>query len=162
MHDGLSVHAVFCDDVRPEMDGKATLVGVHMQGVTVNGTAPAGLPQLWLALWVTYPTSSMPETIRIVAKGDSLESQPFDITLHPRQEAEAEGDTDTDAGETVTEFIVNRWTPIFFKQDGTLTVEVSADGMTMFTARFPVTITPSPDPRVPPAIGYSTSQPVVS
>lgn len=162
MHDGVSVHAVICDDVRTELNGKITLVGMHLRGVTVNGTAPAGLPQLWLALWVTYPVSPMPEVIRIVAKGDTLEGAPFDITIHPGQDATAEGGIHAHAEQALMELILNRWAPVFFKGDGTLMVEVFADGKLVFANHFPVTIAPSSNPQIPPAIVNGTSPTVVS
>ncbi|MGQ3047808.1 MAG: hypothetical protein ACT6Q8_18690 [Niveispirillum sp.] len=159
MHDGVSVHAVFCDDVRTELDGKITLVGMHMRGVTVNGTAPAALPQLWLALWVTYSASLIPDTIRIVAKGDCLDSQPFDATLNPRSDAETEI-ASADLNEyTVTEFIVHRWSPIFFKDDGSLTVDVIANGVEIFAGSFPVTIALAPNSQIPPALHLPPTRP---
>lgn len=148
MRKGFAVHAVFCDDIRPEPDGKVTLVGMHMQGVRVNGVAPCALPQIFLGVWVTYPTSPAPEAIRIVAMGDTLENAAFDTTLHPRQEAVA-GDGDSDIA---VEFITNRWAPAFFKGDGKLTVEIFADGTEIFASEWPVIVTPSTHPEVPPAI----------
>lgn len=149
MREGVTVHAVFFDDIRVELDDKVTLVGVHMHGIKVNGMAPAALPQLWMGIWVSYPTAPKPKTIRIVAKGDTLENPAFDVTLHPRQEEEDVGTVD--AG-SATEFITNRWLPAAFSGNGTISVDVFVDGKNIFAMDWPVIIAPSPNPQVPPAI----------
>lgn len=149
MREGYTVHAMFFDDLRIELDDKLTLVGIHMQGIKLNGTAPAALPQLWLGVWISYPLSPIPKTIRIVAKGDTLDSSAFDTTLHPRQETE---ELDTDQSGSRTEFLTNRWLVPVFKESGTISVDVFADGERIFAMDWPVIISPSPNPQVPPAI----------
>lgn len=152
MREGFSAHAVFCDDIRPEIDGKATLVGVHMEGIRVNGAAPAGLPQLWLALWITYPVSPRPETVRIVAKADIWDVATVDISLHPRQDAQESGDAQVDEAATKGEFIAHRWAPVYFTGDGAVTVEIFIDGRLMWGANIPVRVAPQMQPRIPPAL----------
>jgi hypothetical protein len=45
-------YTTFCDDIRQEVAGKSTLVGVYGPEMTVFGTLPTNLPKL--ALSVNY------------------------------------------------------------------------------------------------------------
>ena len=43
-------YTIFCDDVRNEINGKVTLVGVYAGDVIVLGTLPVTLPKLGLSV----------------------------------------------------------------------------------------------------------------
>lgn len=45
-------YTLFCDDIRQEVNGKSTLVGVYGNDLIIYGSLPATLPKL--ALWVSY------------------------------------------------------------------------------------------------------------
>ena len=154
MREGYAVQAFFFDDLRVELDDKLTLVGIHMQGIKINGTAPAALPQLWLGVWVTYPTSAIPKAIRVVTKGDIVDDPAHDVTMHPRQETDSD---DLIQESSRTQFITNRLLSPIFHESGTISVDVFADGELIFEMNWPVIISPSPNPQVPPAIKLAPS-----
>jgi hypothetical protein len=43
---------IFCDDIRAEVGGKITLIGIYTSGMKVHGTFPFVLPKF--ALWINY------------------------------------------------------------------------------------------------------------
>ena len=45
-------NTVFCDDIRAEVGGKITLIGIYTSRMTVHGTFPYVMPKF--ALWVNY------------------------------------------------------------------------------------------------------------
>ncbi|AUN33296.1 hypothetical protein [Niveispirillum cyanobacteriorum] len=154
MRDGYNVRVILFDDLRVELNDKLTIVGMHTQGIKLNGTAPAALPQLCLGAWISYPLSPMPETIRIIAKGDTLDDPALDTTMSPRQETEPRA---TDQSGFRTEFLTNRWVFPTFNANGTISVDVFADDELIFAAYWPVTIAPNPNPMIPPAIQFGPS-----
>lgn len=65
-------HAIYCDDIRDEVGGKSTLVGVYHGSLLVQ-SFPVTLPKLCVALQVVLPAESVPEGMKIrVMKDDEL------------------------------------------------------------------------------------------
>jgi hypothetical protein len=69
----ISGHTVFCDDIRPEMGGKYSLMGVYQGVMYIHGQFPFTLPKF--GLMVKYieraGESSHPLTIKVFLPGDS-------------------------------------------------------------------------------------------
>lgn len=63
----------FCDDVRQEVGGKQSLIGVY-NGVMFVPQFPATLPKLWLVAAYTTPRSKLPKRlkIRVLKNGEPL------------------------------------------------------------------------------------------
>ncbi|WP_062176425.1 hypothetical protein [Sphingopyxis sp. C-1] len=68
-------HVVFCDDIREELGGKLTYVGVYRNALVISAAAPVTLPQLCAAvsLRIEPPTESLAITLRI-SRSDSDEA----------------------------------------------------------------------------------------
>jgi hypothetical protein len=65
-------HVVFCDDVRREIDGKLTLVGVYSSNLTVFGGFPAVLPKLCVVTWLNGPLADLTACTKITLAGAPL------------------------------------------------------------------------------------------
>jgi hypothetical protein len=62
-----SGHVTFCDDIRHEVTGKVTLVGVYQGQIMVNGNLPAIIPQICavVSLRLLTPTGQLKPIIKI-------------------------------------------------------------------------------------------------
>ncbi|WP_137754409.1 hypothetical protein [Sphingopyxis sp. L1A2A] len=68
-------HVVFCDDIREEIGGKRTFVGVYGNFLVISAVGPVTLPQLCAAisLRIDPPTAPTAVTVRIFrSDGDEL------------------------------------------------------------------------------------------
>lgn len=52
--------AIFCDDVRNEINGKTTFVGTYSQKLFFHGAPPAGLPLLSVCTWYRFAPTEVP------------------------------------------------------------------------------------------------------
>jgi hypothetical protein len=55
-----SGHVTFCDDIRHEVSGKMTLVGVYQGQILVNGDLPAIIPQICAVITLRLSPPSKP------------------------------------------------------------------------------------------------------
>lgn len=68
-------HVVFCDDIREEVGGKLTYVGVYKNSLFISAVAPVTLPQLCAAISLRVGPSEKPLTVTIrVLRSDSDEA----------------------------------------------------------------------------------------
>lgn len=74
---------VFCDDIRDEVTGKKTYVGVYGTEMVLNGTLPFVIPQFALAVTLLEPiqSASGPLNIKILMPGESGEQAVIDVEL---------------------------------------------------------------------------------
>jgi len=49
------VFCLYCDDIRHEINGKVSLIGVYQGGMNVHGATPQVLPQLVVSVFVSTP-----------------------------------------------------------------------------------------------------------
>lgn len=59
------VFCQFCDDVRREIDGKYTLIGVYEGGLQVKGALPAKLPKLVIVCHAATPVDKPFTSLRL-------------------------------------------------------------------------------------------------
>jgi hypothetical protein len=65
-----SGHVIFCDDIRHEVGGKVTFVGVYTGYMYVNGTLPVALPKLCFGIvYRQEVTAADPVTIKVFVPG---------------------------------------------------------------------------------------------
>jgi hypothetical protein len=69
---GFYGHVIFCDDVRREIDGKLTLVGVYNGNLTVFGGFPAVLPKLCVVTWLNGLLADLMTCTKITLAGAPL------------------------------------------------------------------------------------------
>ena len=68
----LFAHVIYCDDIRQELGGKQTLVGVYSGTLQVQ-SFPVILPKLCLALQLLLPAEGLPKDLKIeVLQGEAV------------------------------------------------------------------------------------------
>lgn len=74
---------IFCDDIRDEVDGKKTYVGVYYREMIFDAPFPALVPQFAMAVTLLEPLN-VPETpinIKIYVPGDTSDHTAIDFDL---------------------------------------------------------------------------------
>jgi hypothetical protein len=68
---------IFCDDIRDEISGKKTYVGVYMGNMILSGGFPAVVPQFGLAVTYLEPIGRevKPVVLKVFVPGDNEEEQ---------------------------------------------------------------------------------------
>jgi hypothetical protein len=118
-------YTVFCDDIRQEVLGKITLVGVYQGEMTVIGVAPVQIPKLALSIhFFEKPTEGHdPLEIQIFLPGDADEAPSQRVSIPPRDHVSApeqQGAEDIRARIAVA----FQFVPLVVHQEGTLKVRM--------------------------------------
>lgn len=68
---------IFCDDVRHEITGKFSLIGVYQDGMTIVGEVPVLIPQLCLVTKVRLDQKSLPFSflLKMIFEDERLEEE---------------------------------------------------------------------------------------
>ncbi|QMV02550.1 hypothetical protein GHV40_14155 [Devosia sp. D6-9] len=66
--------ALFCDDIRQEVGGKASYMGIYGTDMLINGPKPALLPKLAIAAHILIPVSLARGTLDVVVNQVSGET----------------------------------------------------------------------------------------
>jgi len=79
-----SGYAIFCDDIREEINGKTTYVGVYGGDMLIAAAAPVVIPQLCCLVQVLFDPDNLPESANILLKrfteaGDQGPIASFDL-----------------------------------------------------------------------------------
>lgn len=83
------IFSIFSDDVRQEMDGKVSLIGVYQGGMNVNGVPPVGLPKLVVSTYILLPPDQRLESMSMqLTFGDQV-LQDMQLTQSQLKEAAA-------------------------------------------------------------------------
>lgn len=73
--------AQFCDDVRYEVGGKVSLVGIYGSDLIISDPLPVALPKLCVALVVSTPIDALPEKVIIKLSGPPVGPDGATVTL---------------------------------------------------------------------------------
>lgn len=82
-------HTIFCDDIRAEIGGKTTFVGVYDGVMIVHGDFPFLLPKFGMAIRYMEQRgifTAEPVTLRVFVPGDADDSPSF-VAMLPAEEA---------------------------------------------------------------------------
>lgn len=81
----------FCDDIRHEVTGKTTLVGVYSGQMVVGGTLPITLPQICAVITVRFlpPSEPIKSVIKIFMSGQDEPLFMMETDITPTQAATA-------------------------------------------------------------------------
>ncbi len=80
-------YVIFCDDVRHEMSGKVTLVGMYHANMTIFGEAPATIAQMFIATSLRVDPVELPVDGRINIFDPDAERPIFETDFHIPAEA---------------------------------------------------------------------------
>jgi hypothetical protein len=144
---------IFCDDIRPEIGGKLSIMGVY--GADMIFPAPPPLPILrWgIAVWLICDLDDVPAaiTIRVLAPPEKIEIIAIEISRPPPQYPE---------GATKFNFrTILPLPPFNFTQEGFVEVMVDTDRETLRAGRLFVRFLPPTSPDAPIAAPPSDTPP---
>ncbi|WP_223483662.1 DUF6941 family protein [Pseudomonas sp. A-RE-19] len=119
-------YSIFCDDIRHEVNGKTSLMGVY-QGSLLLQEFPAMLPKLCVVMHVVSHRDNLVKNITF--KGILDDSEIFAITLDEAQlQAGAEMAVDLPNIQTKQIQAIGLLTPITFEKPCSLKILIEADG----------------------------------
>jgi hypothetical protein len=125
-------HTLFCDDIRNEVGGKTTYVGVYQANLFIHGPLPFVMPKLALSMTLTQRQSKLVTKgvfFRIYLPGDS-EDEPASIEIEIPEDgfgpALDRPDTMTVEGKEAPSFNTSMFntvfSPIQFRAEGAIRV----------------------------------------
>lgn len=78
-------HVIFCDDIRHELHGKVTFVGVYSNVMYITGTLPVTLPKVCMGIvYREEPDSLEPVTIKAFMPSDGDEKLLLEVQFEPQ------------------------------------------------------------------------------
>jgi len=111
----------FCDDIRDEVDGKKSLIGVYTGDLFVDRGFPAIIPQL--AVYVTlvepFDQSREPVTVKVFVPGEKADQVIVDVDLPVDRFERADNISDSECLYSVLSF---RMTPLLIFREGRIKV----------------------------------------
>jgi hypothetical protein len=124
-------HAVFCDDIRQEVGGKITLVGIYA-GQCLVPSIPCSLPKLCLVLNISATRAAPVQSVTVT--GAFAGNEVLNMTLDKNHIAEIM-DPSINArpdGKNMMLVLMAIMAPFNVSTSGKLTITVTADGEDMF------------------------------
>jgi hypothetical protein len=129
-------HCVFCDDVRQEIGGKMSLMGIYGTDLIITGVAPIMLPKLVIPAWVICDLDDKPSKLTWTIKWrDGAEILKMDfpaLDTGPHREGATQGIFNA----------VIQAAPFPIEKPGVLEVYVETEKETLLTGRLYVQIRP--------------------
>ena len=113
-------HAVFCDDIREEVGGKLTYVGVYGNVMIISAAAPATLSQLCVAVSVRIepPIEPLTTTVRILrSDGDEIIAEAQAVIEPPANPSSAPSFADANSVSFRELFVPIRVAGVLITQD---------------------------------------------
>jgi hypothetical protein len=123
------VHTIFCDDIRHEIGGKASLIGVY-SGILIARQLPITLPMLCLRVIAVTPADQPFRSlaIRVLKDNDTLAELPMDERrLSEIADQTPSEDPETDALKLHRAQFEFRFSPIAFDSPCVLRVRVQTE-----------------------------------
>lgn len=121
---------IFCEDIRDEIGGKKTYVGVFGNDLIINGTIPAVIPQFALAITLLEPIQSAtgPLSIKIYLPSADGDEVAMDIDL-PLERSTAKNAPDFDpTAEFVGAILSFKISPLVITNEGYIRVRAYKEG----------------------------------
>src|SRR5262245_26134847 len=129
-------YTLFCDDIRLEVNGKYTLVGVYGADLIVSASLPLILPKLGLLIHWTKPYDEHPEAVELViympGDPDDSPSHRIPVSIESAEQFKKKNeypDADTPIEERRIGMTINLvFSPIELKKEGVLKVRMLYGG----------------------------------
>lgn len=123
------VFCLYCDDIRHELNGKVSLIGVYQGGMHVHGAMPRVLPQLVVSVFVTTPTDCPLDNLCVEVMYNDAAMLSTTPPAEALQEMKNAALQDKEAS-TLSIQMVFVLQPFQVSGDGKLWVRFSSDGKT--------------------------------
>ncbi len=117
-------YTIFCDDIRHEVSGKTTLVGVYRGQLKVLGALPAAIPRLVLSIHYFEKSDEVdvPLELRVSLPGDAPDSPSQRLQIPPRVYPEVAPLPGEDRRAAMNFEI--QFTPLVIKETGSIRVRM--------------------------------------
>ncbi|MQX38056.1 hypothetical protein [Roseospira navarrensis] len=126
--------AVFCEDIRHEVGGKHSLMGVLAGPVTITGDGPPTLTRLAVAVWLICDAGDLPAHCTITAR---LARAGTGLLRHTLRPAETGAIPDADTRKQIV-FSAVTLPPFDVPESDVLEVWTEADGTPIRAGRLPL------------------------
>jgi hypothetical protein len=136
------VHATYCDDIRQEVGGKITLVGIYA-GQCIVPAVPCVLPKLCVVINLSAPRSE-PITSAVVT-GAFAGNEVFNMTLESEQISQimAPSYEARPDGQNMMLMLMGVMSPFNVATPGKLTLNVLANGEEIFCESLEISVAPA-------------------
>jgi hypothetical protein len=120
---------VFCEDIRDELSGKKTYVGVFSSELIINGPLPALLPQFAFAITLLEPLSdtNTPLNIKIMVPGGNKDEVAIDIDLPVERHGQSETRELDPSAEYLGSLMTFKVSPLILTNEGYIRVRAYKD-----------------------------------
>jgi len=118
-------HAIYCDDIRQEVGGKTTLVGIYSGHCFVN-TIPCALPKLCISLSLSSPKSQPIKSINAI--GSFAGNEIINMALNEEQITQLVAPNSTPERKGVMVVLLAVMSPFNVPAAGKLTLDLKVDG----------------------------------
>ena len=134
-------HAIFCDDIRQEVGGKTTMVGIYT-GQLAASEIPCVLPKICLALSLVTPKGRNFEKITVAGNFNDVEIFKMGLSKHQIEEIMAHAPDRAEPASFFTVQLMAILSPFQVERPGKLTVSVIADGEKLDCGGLEITLAP--------------------
>lgn len=122
----ISAIALFCDDVRHEMGGQRSLIGVY-ESRLLGESYPFDIPELFVVTILRCPASDTPDQLAVTIHMPGVEEETFPVPETTLAELRRPDQTNEDAGQLRTLELHRRFTHLTVSHPVTISVTVQAD-----------------------------------
>lgn len=119
-------HALYCDDIRQEANGKVMFLGCYQSDLIIYGKPPTVLPKLCVNIWVVTPTENPFKSLHV--KLLHGEKEIASANVHAEKHGDRPQSGDRPRMSIVTQVVLS---PFQIEKEGTLRAMVEADGETL-------------------------------
>ena len=128
------VHGLFCEDLRQEVGGTASYVGVLTESLQLDGGFPNLIRRLTVIAWIVYPVSEPDPGVTLKLEIPGGDEEEYILTREEAAEAKA-SDTPIDTDITLNQSqVAIEFENIAVPQPGRLRLRVTAWGKTWTAA----------------------------
>ncbi len=138
------VFCQYCDDVRHEVDGKISLIGVYSGGLQVHGQPPAAIAKLFVVCHVGTPKEKPFEKLKIRVLHDAKELLSADAPTESLAESAQRLQSPDGRGYMFT--LAFPLPPIQVEKDGELSVQLETEAGSTVANKLQIKIA-APAPR---------------
>ena len=136
------VHATYCDDIRQEVGGKITLVGIY-PGQCLVPSLPCTLPKLCVVM--NFSATRADPITTITAIGSFAGNEVFNMSLDPSQVSQimAQSFEQRPDGKNMMLMLMGVIAPFNVPNAGKLTLSITANGEELFCEGLEIALAPS-------------------
>lgn len=142
-------YAIFCDDIRQEIGGKYSIMGIYSKMILLHQTTyPVTLSRLGVAAALIESIDQLPKVVDIQAflpgAADDSPTQQFAIQISDLKREADKFEATPEKNKFLTAHINFAFAPITFREDGPLRIIAVRDGEPFQLGKIHVKLAPPP------------------